>query len=343
LKAQVNLDNVDEELRAFLGLKHHLVGVKLFRRENDVSGSFQPKVPMAFCEMVRRASANGDFFIYGSSYEKCPTARIILGFQDLKYVKNEKRVIPTGTRKVLISSLNEMNSLPDVVLAILTPRQMMDFAVILQAGKNEPLRAEFTGEHACAEFFAKPYAEGEPNMSLLCNGAREIYSDFRDNEIIFGAPLDVYTEAAETIGRINKMGGALCGCRTSDIPTAISNEFEKIGLSKGTDYFFGKIDGWNIRVYLNKDPNGRLKFITIHLPVKTQSEEAAEKLTEKLNRVLQRLYYASKRGYWIDFTVKASEDALGIDLFDGPSIRAAIESFIEKVTPYLPQEQVKRI
>jgi len=265
---QVVLRNVEETLRSYLGLKYHLVGVRLMKKDSEMRDSFRPKIAMAFCQMVREASSRGESYLYGLDYEKCLTAQVVLGFRDLKYIKIDCRVIPSETRKVLISPLNEISDVPDVALAILTPKQMMDLTIIMQAGNNTPLSAEFKGEHACAEFFAKPYMKGKPNISLLCNGAREIYSDFRDNEIIFGAPLEVYIHAAETIERIAKMGGTLCGYRTSDIPYEIINEFGKIGFSRGTDYFFGKVNGRNIRVYLNKDLNGRLKFITIHLPVK---------------------------------------------------------------------------
>ena len=93
--------------------------------------------------------------------------------------------------------------------------------------------------------------------------------------------------------------------------------------------------GRNIRIYLNKDLNGRLKFITIHLSMRMPSEEAAEKLTEKLRDLIQRPYFVDKRSYWLDLTVRESEEALGIDLFDGSSIKDAIERFIEKLTQYL--------
>lgn len=333
---QRSLKSIEEELRSYLGLRGHLVGVKLIKKsDSEVKGSFQPQAPMAFCQMVRLASTEGNSFLYGLEYEKCPTAQAVLGFRDLKYIKIGYRVASAETRKVLISSLNKISSIPEVILAILTPKQMMDLTVILYAVNNEPFSAEFTGEHACVEFFVKPYVEGKASMSLLCNGAREIYSDYRDNEIIFGAPLTDYIQAANAIERINKMGGALCGCRTSDIPSEIINEFEKIGFSKGTDYFFGKVGRRNIRVYLNKDLNGRLKSITIHLPIKMPSEESAEKLTERLRQLLPRPCFVNKRGYWLDLTVTASEGSLGIDLFDGLSVKTAIEKFIKRVDSYL--------
>jgi len=335
LKTRVNLKSVERTLRSYLGLKYHLVGIKLMMNDGGMKGPLPPKTPMAFCQLVRTASSKGDSFLYGLDYEKCPTAQVVLGFRDNKYLKVDRRVTPPETRQVLISPLDDIGDMPEVVLAILTPRQMMDLTLVLKSMENGPLLAEFTGEHACAEFFAKPYIERKPNVSLLCGGAREIYSDFRDSEIIFGAPLQVYLQAAETIERITKMAGALCGCRTSDIPSDITNEFEKIGLSKGTDYFFGKVKGRNIRVYVNKDPNGTVKLITIHSPVRMPSEEKAGKVAWKMRQSLPRPYFVDQRGYWLDLAIGASEDVLGIDLFNGFSIKAAIEKFIEKTTQFL--------
>jgi len=335
LRAKVRLRDMEERLRSFLGLKYRLVGVKIIKNSFGMKGSPGLEKPAAFCHMVREASRRGVSFLYGLDYERCPTAQTVLGFRSPRYRRMGWRVIPPGTSKVLISPLSEIRYMPDVVLAILTPREMMDLTVMLQAVKDAPLSAEFTGERACAEFFAKPFLEGRPNVSLLCHGARETYSDFRDDELIFGAPLEVYTQAADAVERISRMGGALCGCQTSDIPTEIINEFERINFSKGTDYFFGKVNGLNVRIYLNKDLKGRLNLITIHLPTKTPSEKVAEEMAERIGKSLPRMYFVNKRGYWLDLALRGSEDALGIDLFDGPSIRMAVERFIKRMAPYL--------
>ncbi len=334
MKKQTALKNIEERLGSYLGLKHRLVGVKLINNNEDVKGSVQPRMPMAFCQMLRQASAKGDLFQYGLDHEKCLTAQRVLGFRDLEPAGTGEQPLPLETERVLVSPLSELHQEPDVILAVLTPRQMMDLTLVLREG-GKPLLAEFSGERACTEFFAKPYLEHKPGVSLLCRGAREIYSDFRDDEIVFGAPFEVYVRAAETIERIDKMRGALCGCRASDLPTQIVNEFEKIGLSKGTDYFFGKTRGHNMRVYLNKDLNGMLKSVTMHLPVKMASEEDAGDSAARLKQSLPRTYSVNKRGYWVDITIRASEGELGIDLFDGLSVKAAIERFVENVTRYL--------
>jgi len=342
LKTCRDWKKVDETIRSYLGLRYHLVGVKMQKSEIKGKGSqLKPEKPMAYCQMVRIASLRGRTFLYDIHDEACPTAEVVLGFRAPKYAAIEARVKPSDTRSVLVTPLSEMSEEPDVVLATLTPKQMMDLTVILQAGKHEFLSVGFRGEAACAEFTAKPYMERKPNLSLLCNGARMMYSDFRDNELIFGAPPVIYIQAAEVMGRITKTGGALCGCRTSDIPTEIINGFEKAGLSKGTDYFFGRVDGNNIRAYLNKDFQGRLKFVTFHLPLKMASEREAKEAVKRLKRALSRPYRVSWRSYWLDLTLTASEDELGMDLLDGESIETAIKNFINRAMQHLTRTGIE--
>jgi len=325
------LKETEEILRSYLGLKNRLVGVKLKKDGEALRGTFKPEIPMAFCQIVRASSFKGDKFLYGLEDEKCPIAQFVLGLKNSGYLKMDYRTVPEGTKKILVSPLSEIGVLPDVTLAILTPKQMMNLAMIFHAIEGKPLSSEFTGEHACAEFFAKPYVDGEPNVSFLCNAARGMYSDYRDNEAIFGAPLEVYIRASEMVKKLDEMGGSLCGCKTSDMPIGIIDEFEKIGFSKGTDYFFGKLHGLNIKVYLNKDAKGKIRLITIHLPIKTSSRREAEELAEKLGKLLPRSYLANIRGCWLDLAVRPSMDALGIDLFEGSTIKIAIEKFVNKI------------
>ena len=95
-----------------------------------------------------------------------------------------------------------------------------------------------------------------------------------------------------------------------------------------------------MRVYLDKDSKGKMKFITIHMPIKLSSQEEDEKLTEKLRKILKMPYFVNNRGSWLDLIVKSSWDALGIDLFDCSSLKAAIERFTEKAYLYLNRAKV---
>ena len=58
-------------------------------------------------------------------------------------------------------------------------------------------------------------------------------------------------------------------------------------------------------------------------------------MKRKLEGSLLRPYFISRRANWLDLTVKGSMNDLGIDLFEVSSLKAAIESFIEKVNVIL--------
>ena len=340
MNARNNLKETEEIFRAYLGLKNHLVGVKLEKDSEALGIVSKPETPAAFCQIVRAASFRGDKFIHNFEKEKCPIAQLVLGLKSFKYLKTDYRTIPTGTKRILVPPLSEIDVFPDVALAILTPRQMMNLAMIFHAVEGKPLSSEFTGEHACAEFFAKPYVDGEPNISFLCNAARGIYSDCRDNEAIFGAPLEVYIRVSEMVKKLDEISGSMCGCRTSDVPIGVIEEFEKIGFSKGTDYFFGKFNGLDIRVYLNKDARGKIRLITIHLPIKMPSQREAEEIAERLRNILPSLYLVNVRGCWLDLAVRSSMESLGIDLFESSSIKTAIEKFVDKIGLYLNKARI---
>jgi len=292
LKNKISWDEIEDSLRSYLGLKYHLVGINLLKSEDkrNYKGIRKPNRQIAFCHAIREIASNGGSLIYGINEEACPIAQIALGFTRLPIkVSDEMTQFKIRANQVLISSLNEIREDPDVIVAILNPKQMMTLAVIIHTETGFSLSVEFKGERACFEFFTRPYIESKPNISLLCHGARTVYSDFRDDEFIFGAPPKIYFQAYEIVDMLRRIGGSLCGCQTSDIPESIIREFEEIGFSKGTDYFFGKINGYSVRVYLNKDLQGRLKFITLHLIIKSASETEAEDLVNRLKKLFQHI------------------------------------------------------
>lgn len=327
---------IDRTIRTYLGLKPSLVGVKIRKKGiSEKESNLKPKDLTAFCNMVRLSSLKGEIFLYDEYDELCSIAKVVMGFRDSENMKVDAAISPAETSSVLISPLDKIREQPDIILAVLNPKQTMELALILSKRMGTPITSSFRGEASCAEFAAKPYIEKRLNASLLCHGARTLYSDFQDNELVCGAPSEVFIELAEAIENAMKRGEALCGCSTSNIPITIIKEFEKANLSKGTDYFFGKFDGYNIRVYLNKDLQGLIRLITIHLPLKTSKEEDARILSKKLGETLQKPYQVKARGYWLDVTLTGSAEELGIDLREGNSLQVAILNFLSKITQHL--------
>jgi uncharacterized protein (DUF169 family) len=301
--------SVDSTIRVHLGTKYNLIGIKV-RKEDASDSELRPPKKMRFCELVREA-ADGKSFEAVVEDMLCPHETVVLGFEEPEYVDVQPRISPAETKTVCVAPLDEMKD-PDVVLAILNPKQTMDVSALLNG-----LEASFSGNLAiCGEAMAKPYMDKKPNLTFLCGGART-FADYKDSELILGAPPETFKELAEKIEALSKTCGALCGCRTSDIPPRIVKSFQKLGFEKGTDYFFGRVDGQNVRIYLNKDFQGKFRFITFHLPLKREVK-------------LKSPFLVRKRGDWTDVVVTFGLKE-GIDIHTGKGIPEALQSILEKV------------
>ncbi|HDH28818.1 MAG TPA: hypothetical protein ENH13_06765 [Euryarchaeota archaeon] len=304
---------MEKSIRSHIGSKYHLVGVKFLKDAAPVADERfkRPKKPIMFCQAVRKA-ADGEAFQMQLEDEACPSAMVALGFEEPVYIDVQPRIDPAEVKTVLIGPYEEVLD-PDVGLLILNPRQAMELSSIIKG-----FQSQFSGSIAvCGEAAALPYMEKTANISFLCNGAR-VSADFRDNEVILGAPPQTFSDLAEKIDVLSKTCGALCGCKTSDIPPRIIRSFGKIGFEKSTDYFFGKIAGKNIRIYLNKDFNGKLAYMTLHLPIK-----GAAKAVEPFKK--------SVRGKWTDLSVTYNVSDIGVELNTGKGLKEFIAQIVQKV------------
>ncbi|MEE8168216.1 MAG: DUF169 domain-containing protein [Candidatus Hydrothermarchaeales archaeon] len=303
----------DKIVRSYLGIKYNLVGVHIWKKGAKQDPDKKPQKRMRFCQAVRDAS-NGQSLDITLDDLACPNAEVTLGFDEPVYVDIQPRITPAETEVVRVAPLDETQD-PDVVLMILTPKQTMEAASLLDG-----LEAKFSGNLAvCGEATAKPYMDKKANITFLCGGART-FGDFKESELIFGAPPEVYDKMAERITALSKTCRALCGCRTSDISPRIVNTFKKLGFEKGTDYFFSKVDGYNVRIYLNKDLQGRFKYVTIHLPIKGEVKVKPGSLL-----------VVKKRGNWTDVAVTFGIGEV-VDINTGKGLKEAIHDIIEKVT-----------
>ncbi len=296
-------------IREYFGIGYHLVGVRLFK---DIpEGYNRVEKPGRFCEFVKRA-ALGESILMLSQDEECPESLIALGFEEPRFIDLQPRIKPADTKAVLIAPLEEIEN-PDVILAILNPRQSMEIAAVVSG-----LKAEFAGSIAvCGEATAFPVMHKKPNLSFLCGGAR-MFADYKESELILGAPPEFFEELSTKVKALQKTcGGALCGCRTSDLPQHIVSALESIGFEKGIDYFFGRVNGLSVRIYLNKDEKGKVSYLTVHFPVRGEVQ-----VSEPLQ--------VRERGKWKD-VYALLRDGEGIDLNTGRGIKETIEELAAKV------------
>jgi uncharacterized protein (DUF169 family) len=297
-----------ESVRKYLGMKHQIVGVKINEKSND---AFKPQEPMWFCQMVYDASMGKDFLIEADDLA-CPNAEIALGFREPRYVEIEPR-IKDKVRSLRIGKIQNV----DIVLLILTPDQVMALSILL-GGVNPYFKGEMG---VCGEAVARVYQERRANLSFLCQGAR-IFGNFRANEIVFGIPKQEFDELEKRIENLLKTGGSLCGCQVSDISQEIIKSFQSIGFEKGTDYFFGKIEDYQVRIYLNKDEKGRFKFLTIYLPIKVKG------VVDKIK--VPSPFQVRTRGKWTDIYGVFDPDTIGINLYTGKNMLPVFTQLVKK-------------
>ncbi len=298
-------NNTEDIIRSYLGIKHHLVGIKFLTE--DIVGESLPQTAR-FCPF-HPLVLDGKTYIVKKNDLDCPTGELVLGLRQSKYshvepsIKDEIKAVRIGTIE---------NS--DVILFLVNPEQAMTLSILLGG-----LSAEFKGEMAiCGEAVAKVYLEKKPNLSMLCNGAR-LFGGFAKNDMVIGMPYSDVMKLAEHIKKLTTTGGALCGCRVSDIPQDIIRSFEEIGFEKGTDYFFGKINGNNVRLYLNKDDQGRFKLMTIYLPLKGLGMIAAEEP-----------FKVKKRGDWTDIFAVINPQTIGINLYSSENLKEVLTLLTKK-------------
>jgi len=297
-----------EEIRAYFGSRYHIVAVKLFR---EVPGGYPvPEKKGKFCEFVMRA-ARGETLLMRAEDEECHLSLIALGFQEPRYLDLQPRIQPAETRAVLIAPAEKMED-ADVLMMIATPRQVMEISAMLGG-----IKAEFAGEIAvCGEAVAKPIKTGRANVSFLCGGARML-GGYRDSEVIIAAPPEVFAEIAEKVRALQKTCGALCGCRTSELPEQVVMAMSEAGFEKGIDYFFGRVNSRNVRLYLNKDTSGRIEHLTVHFPVRGEVE------VEEPLRV-------QKRGAWSD-VYAILRNGEGFDIYTGEGVKELVEKLSRKI------------
>ncbi len=181
------------------------------------------------------------------------------------------------------------------------------------------ITTSFKGEMGvCGEAVAATYNQKKPNLTFLCNGAR-LMGGFRSNEIVMAIPAPEFESLAKKIENLLKSGGALCGCQVSNIPKEIVAAFKEAGFEKGSDYFFGKVDSQQVRIYLNKDTSGRIKQLTFYLPIKCE-----EKIT------VHPPFQFKRRGNWTDVYAIFDIFEIGINLYTGKKMEQVFKALVSK-------------
>jgi uncharacterized protein (DUF169 family) len=262
----MKFEELSRKFRMYFKIPSSPVAVKIIKKDTDYGSylKFLPKTEMRYCDMVRKASL-GEKFACTSENMLCANADLSLGFESPFLGDLYPVIKPAETACVLVFPLEDADFTPDLVLAVLTPKKAMDLVTAFKFVTKKGMTLFSSGERAvCGEVTALPYMEKRINITFLCDGAR-LFSNYRDSEIVYGAPFELFENMITSLKESVVMGGGLCGCIMDDIPETVKNALAKIGFVKAADHFY-KIDKNKvIKLGLNKDMDGKIVNVSIYL------------------------------------------------------------------------------
>lgn len=262
------------------------VAVKLLKEEINVGeateGSFR------YCEAVKLASA-GQRIVLNEINLSCSGAEVSLGLIEPLF-EEEGEESGEIIKTVIIEPYTGQDC--DAVLVVVTPEKAMKIGSTYAQLFNEPVSARFSGENAvCGEATREVIDSGKPNVSFLCEGARE-YGGYAKDEIVIGFPVEIFRKMDEAIAK--EQIRALCGCLMDDLPKRVIEKFEEMGFDKATDHFMGMHNGKVVKLYVMKGE--KLSGVAVFTSVKFKSEDEAEKVVGSYSG--SGLLY--RRENWVD-------------------------------------------
>jgi len=139
--------------------------------------------------------ASGEFY-----YDK------LKHFKTLEASKKTLERVPMVEAESMIAALyaplESASFVPDVVVIICSPKQMMlltQAALYKEGGRVE---AEFAGKQSlCSDAVAEPYLTGKMGITVGCTGSRT-YTGIQESELTVGIPTKILTDLVEGLRAI---------------------------------------------------------------------------------------------------------------------------------------------
>jgi uncharacterized protein (DUF169 family) len=212
----MNLEEMSEIMKETLGIKDNIVGVTLFKREEDIPKDLESiERPFNYCQMVQTARLNGESFLAHADYHKCKGGASGLGLMGCpeniasgslyfdKLHKCETKEIgidisatmprlPAGsTVATYVAPLDKMIINPDVVIFVGNPLQARRItqATMYKTGGRSTFNTAGI-QSFCIDATSSPYLKGEVNVSLGCDGSAR-NAELDDDSVVVGIPFDM--------------------------------------------------------------------------------------------------------------------------------------------------------
>jgi uncharacterized protein (DUF169 family) len=221
------INKCGQELVRLLELKTSPVAVKLVQKGGEVpEGIKKVGEVMTHCQFVDRVRRTREEFYTSGEEQMCKIGAGTLGLNEIppelfsgeSYYKEFKlfrtqgaarRTVamipilpPDSTGSVIYSSLEKASFVPDVVVLICNPKQVMLLtqAYIYKTGGR--LETSFAGvQSLCSEGVVQTYKKGKPGIAVGCSGSRSL-TRIADEEMIMGIPVELLVDVTAGLDEI---------------------------------------------------------------------------------------------------------------------------------------------
>jgi uncharacterized protein (DUF169 family) len=221
------INGYGQEMVECLKLKTSPVAIKLVSKGGEIpAGIKKVDEVMTHCQFVDRVRRTGEEFYTLSEEQMCKIGSGTLGLNEMppevpsgeSYYKEfglfgtqgaarrtaEKMPIlpPNSMESVVYSPLEKVSFIPDVVVFICTPKQIM---ILIQAyvyKNGGRLEASFVGAQSlCAEGVVQVYKEGKIGVGFGCLGSRT-FTKMEDEEMVMGIPVELLPDVISGLKEI---------------------------------------------------------------------------------------------------------------------------------------------
>ncbi len=109
---------------------------------------------------------------------------------------------PNSTEAILYSPLEETSFIPDVIMVVGNPKQMMLLTQAAMYGIGGRLETSFSGaQSVCSDGVVQVYKEGTVGVTLGCTGSRA-YATLTDDEMIMGIPIELLADVVSGLKQV---------------------------------------------------------------------------------------------------------------------------------------------
>jgi uncharacterized protein (DUF169 family) len=221
------INSYGQEFIEYLQLTTSPVAVKLISKGGEIpAGIKRVDIGMTHCQFVDRVRRTGEEFYTLGEDQMCKIGAGTLGLNEIppevfsgeSYYKEFKlfstqgasrRTVekisflpPDSVESIMYSPLEEVSFVPDVVVFICNPKQVMLLTQAYMYKAGGRFETSFVGAQSmCSESVVQVYKEGRAGVSVGCVGSRGS-TEMEDEEMLMGIPVELMADVVSGLKEI---------------------------------------------------------------------------------------------------------------------------------------------